>query len=119
MGIYIGISLNNRARKRSQKFIQATISIVDDESKLPLIDAVVIFDGRKYLTDSSGQVILSGIENKKYLLTVQKRGYSSITIQEWELREDVIYLSDITRNILAEVGINILTEREQLILLEI
>ena len=119
MGIYIGISLNNHARKRNQKFIQVTINIIDDKSNLPLIGAVVIFDGKKYLTDNSGQVTLSGIQGKRYTLMIQKKGYLSVTIQEWKLREEIIYLSDTTRNILAEISANILTEEGQLILLEI
>lgn len=116
MGIYIGIG--NHIGRANLKVISVIVRIIDKGTGLPLVGAVVIFKGEEYITDANGQVILKGFENISYPLTVKRQGHESTIIDNWKLGNGDIYLTDVTRNILAEIGVNILTENGDLILFE-
>lgn len=107
MGIYIGIG--NHIGRANLKVISVVVRIIDRGTGLPLVGAIVIFKGKEYITDANGQVILKGFENSSYPLIVKRQGHESY-IDKWKLENGDIYLTDVTRNILAEIGVNILTE---------
>lgn len=112
MGIYIGIGnhIGNHIRRANLKVISVVVRIIDRGTGLPLVGAIVIFKGKEYITDANGQVILKGSENSSYPLIVKRQGHESYIVDEWKLENGDIYLTDVTRNILAEIGVNILTE---------
>lgn len=114
MGIYIGIGnhigIDNHIGKVNLKVISVVVRIIDRGTGLPLVGAIVIFNGKEYITDANGQVILKGFENSSYPLIVKRQGHESYIVDEWKLENGDIYLTDVTRNILAEIGVNILTE---------
>lgn len=108
MGIYIGIG--NHIGRANLKVISVVVRIIDRGTGLPLVGAIVIFKGKEYITDANGQVILKGFENSSYPLIVKRQGYESYIVDKWKLESGDIYLTDVTGNILAEIGVNILTE---------
>lgn len=108
MGIYIGIG--NYIGRANLKIISVTVRILDEGTGVPLVGTIVVFKGKEYITDTNGQVILKGFENSSYPLIVKRQGHESIVMDRWKLKNGDIYLTDITRNILAEIGTNILTE---------
>lgn len=108
MGIYIGIG--NHIGRANLKVISVVIRIIDRGTGLPLVGAIVIFKGKEYTTNANGQVILKGFENNSYSLIVKRQGHESYIVDKWKLENGDIYLTDATRNILAEIGVNILTE---------
>lgn len=108
MGIYIGIG--NHIGRANLKVISVVVRIIDRGTGLPLVGAIVIFKGKEYITDANGQVILKGFENSSYPLIVKRQGHESYIVDKWKLENGDIYLTDVTRNILAEIGVNILTE---------
>lgn len=109
MGIYIGIG-NHIGRANLRRVISVVVRIIDSDTKLPLVGAIVIFRGEEYITDANGQVILKGFENSSYPLVVKRQGYETYIVDQWKLEDGDIFLTDATRNILAEIGVNILTE---------
>lgn len=108
MGIYIGIG--NHIGRANLKVISVRVRVIDKGTGLPLVGAIVVFKGKEYVTDANGQVILKGFENSSYPLIVKRQGHESVVIDRWKLENGDIYLTDVTRNILAEIGVNILTE---------
>lgn len=110
MGIYIGIGIGNHTGRTNLKVISVVVRIIDRGTGLPLVGAIVIFKGKEYITDANGQVILKGFENSIYPLIVKRQGHESYIVNKWKLENGDIYLTDVTRNILAEIGVNILTE---------
>lgn len=109
MGIYIGIG--NHIGRANLKVISVVVRIIDRGTGLPLVGAIVIFKGKEYIADANGQVILKGFENSSYPLIVKRQGYESYIVDKWKLENGDIYLTaSVTRNILAEIGVNILTE---------
>lgn len=108
MGIYIGIG--NHIGRANLKVISVVVRVIDKGTGLPLVGAIVVFKGKEYVTDANGQVILKGFENSSYPLIVKRQGHESVVIDRWKLENGDIYLTDVTRNILAEIGVNILTE---------
>lgn len=114
MGIYIGIG--NHIGRANLKVISVVVRVID--TGLPLVGAIVVFKGKEYVTDANGQVILKGFENSSYPLIIKRQGHESVVIDRWKLENGDIYLTDVTRNILAEIGVNILTENGDLILFE-
>lgn len=108
MGIYIGIG--NHIGRANLKVISVVVRVIDKGTGLPLVGAIVVFKGKEYVTDANGQVILKGFENSSYPLIVKRQGHESVVIDRWKLENGDIYLTDVTRNILAEIGISILTE---------
>lgn len=108
MGIYIGIG--NHIGRANLKVISVVVRIIDRGTGLPLVGAIVIFKDKEYITDANGQVILKGFENSSYPLIVKRQGHESYIVDKWKLENGDIYLTDATRNILAEIGVNILTE---------
>lgn len=115
MGIYIGIG--NRIGRANLKVISVVVRVIDKGTGLPLVGAIVVFKGKEYVTDTNGQVILKGFENSSYLLIIKRQGHEPVVIDGWKLENGDIYLTDVTsRNILAEIGVNILTEDGGLIL---
>ena len=110
MGIYIGIG--NHIGRANLKVISVVVvvRVIDKGTGLPLVGAIVVFKGKEYVTDANGQVILKGSENSSYPLIVKRQGHESVVIDRWKLENGDIYLTDVTRNILAEIGVNILTE---------
>lgn len=114
MGIYIGIG--NHIGRANLRVISVVVRVIDKGTGLPLMGALVVFKGEGYITDANGQVILKGFENNSYPLIVKRQGYEPAVINRWKLKNGNIYLTDITRNILAEIGANILTEDGGLIL---
>ena len=109
MGIYIGIG-NHIGRANLRRVISVVVRIIDSDTKLPLVGAIVIFRGEEYITDANGQVILKGFENSSYPLVVKRQGHETYIVDQWKLEDGDIFLTDATRNILAEIGVNILTE---------
>lgn len=109
MGIYIGIG-NHIGRANLRRVISVVVRIIDSDTKLPLVGAIVIFRGEEYVTDANGQVILKGFENSSYPLVVKRQGHETYIVDQWKLEDGDIFLTDATRNILAEIGVNILTE---------
>ena len=116
MGIYIGIG--NHIGRANLKVISVVVRVIDKGTGLPLVGAIVVCKGKEYVTDANGQVILKGFENSSYPLIVKRQGHESVVIDRWKLENGDIYLTDVTRNILAEIGVNILTENGDLILFE-
>lgn len=116
MGIYIGIGNYIGKRGISLKPTSVVVRILDEGTNEPLIGAVVIFKGQEYITNASGQVILSGLVNSTYHLEVRRKGHETTVIDKWVFKEGDILLTDITRNIIAEIGVNILTEDGNLII---
>lgn len=108
MGIYIGIG--NHIGRANLKVISVVVRIIDRGTGLPLVGAIVIFKGKEYITDANGQVILKGFENSSYPLIVKRQGHESYIVDKWKLESGDIYLTGVTGNILAEIGVNILTE---------
>ena len=108
MGIYIGIG--NHIGRANLKVISVVVRIIDRGTGLPLVGAIVIFKGKEYITDANGQVISNGSENSSHPLIVKRQGHESYIVDKWKLENGDIYLTDVTRNILAEIGVNILTE---------
>ena len=104
MGIYIGIG--NHIGRANLKVISVVVRVIDKGTGLPLVGAIVVFKGKEYVTDANGQ----GFENSSYPLIVKRQGHESVVIDRWKLENGDIYLTDVTRNILAEIGVNILTE---------
>lgn len=103
MGIYIGIG--NYIGRANLKVVSVVVRILDEGT-----GAIVIFKGKEYITDANGQVILKGFENSTYQLEVKRQGHESVIVDKWKLENGDIFLTDITRNIIAEIGVNILTE---------
>lgn len=108
MGIYIGIG--NYIGRANLKVVSVVVRILDEGTGAPLVGSIVIFKGKEYITDANGQVILKGFENSTYQLEVKRQGHESIIVDKWKLENGDIFLTDITRNIIAEIGVNILTE---------
>lgn len=112
MGIYIGIGnhIGRANLKVISVVVRVRVRVIDKGTGLPLVGAIVVFEGKEYVTDANGQVILKGFENSSYPLIVKRQGHESVVIDRWKLENGDIYLTDVTRNILAEIGVNILTE---------
>lgn len=109
MGIYIGIG-NHIGRANLRRVISVVVRIIDRDTKLPLVGAIVIFRGEEYITDANGQVILKGFENSSYPLVIKRQGHETYIVDQWKLEDGDIFLTGATGNILAEIGVNILTE---------
>lgn len=90
MGIYIGIG--NHIGRANLKVISVVVRVIDRGTGLPLVGAIVIFNGKEYITDANGQVILKGFENSSYPLIVKRQGYESYIVDKWKLEME-IYIS--------------------------
>lgn len=116
MGIYIGVG--NYIGSANLRSVTSIIRVIDRESSLPLVGAIVIFNGEKYIADINGQVILKGFSNRRYPLTIERGGYESVIIDKWRLKDVDIYLTDNTMNIITENGADILSEDGKFIIIE-
>ncbi len=65
---------------------------VSDVDNVPIEDALLVFDGNDYYTDSNGQVIIEDVKTGVYNYTVAKEGYSTVDGM-------VVVVTDVTENV--------------------
>lgn len=67
------------SKEYKAKFIKLYVKVLDRKTNKPIEGARISLDGLKAITDESGVAVVEAEPERSYALTVEKKGYASIT----------------------------------------